>query len=80
MSSACTALFNNFLSTDNEEQVSNLWELKKTSKANQTPKKTARPKDEVQGIDDHLDSYPIFDIKYIPQGLESFGKAVNFLM
>ena len=80
MSSACTALFNNFLSTDNEEQVSNLWELKKTSKANQTPKKTARPKDEVQGIDDHLDSYPIFDINYIPQGLESFGKAVNFLM
>ena len=78
--SACPALFNNCLSTDKKEQVSNLWESKWVSEANQTPKKTALPKYEVQGIDDLIDSYPDFDLKDIPQGLEYFGKYVNFLV
>ena len=31
-------------------------------------------------MEDLLDSYPDFDLKYIPQGLESLGKAVNFIV
>ena len=73
-------LFNDWISTYIEEQVSNFRASKRISKANQTPKKTARPKDEVQGIYKLLGSYPKFKLKDVPQGLESFGETINFLV
>ena len=48
--SAWTALLNNWLSTDDEELVSNLMASNRISENNQKPKNTLLPNDEVQGI------------------------------
>ena len=48
--SAWTALLNNWLSTDDEELVSNLMASNRISENNQKPKNTLIPNDEVQGI------------------------------
>ena len=83
MSSYWNALFNDWLSIENADQVSDLQAPKNITKANQTPNRTARPKDEVQGIENLMGGYPDFDntyIKNIPQQLEPFRKAVKFLL
>ena len=53
---------------------------KRISKANQTHKRTVYPKDEVQGINKLLGSYPDFKLKDIPQGLGLFDKSIDFLV
>ena len=78
--SSWTSLFNGWLLTDNKDKVKNLEVLKNISKANQTTKRIVRLKDAVQGIDNLLVRHPNFELKEIPQGLESFGKAVDFMV
>ena len=54
--STCPSIFNYWLSTDTEEEVRDLQASKNISKAKHTPKRTVRPKDEVLGMEDLLDS------------------------
>ena len=53
---------------------------KRISKANQTHKRAVYPKDEVQGINKLLGSYPDFKLKDIPQGLGLLDNSVDFLV